>query len=312
MEDARAGTMKAYKTVFAGIDFTPLGSLTAATAVELARQLDASRLHMVHVVSATPGWAVGVDGASSAYAQAAQVVFEASSRALEELPIHSSGARVTREMRSGSVAAELAASALEHKADIAVVAAHRRGRVDRFVLGSVAGTLVRVAPCPVLIAGEDRPLPHALYRVLAIVDGSPMSEPVLSHAKAFTEKHGAALRVLSVFDTEAMLRGVVQPLRPVISEMMNLCEARYRAEIESLVRRTFGDTAQVVVDVRAGDDPRQTILDVSSAMDADLVVLGSSGHNAWEGMVLGSIASGVVAGALCPVLMVPAPASRMP
>jgi nucleotide-binding universal stress UspA family protein len=54
--------------------------------------------------------------------------------------------------------------------------------------------------------------------------------------------------------------------------------------------------------VREGD-PRQVL--VAESEDADLLVLGRSGHGAFVGMLLGSVAQHVVAHSSCPAVVVP-------
>jgi nucleotide-binding universal stress UspA family protein len=45
---------------------------------------------------------------------------------------------------------EIVAAAREEQADLVVIGTHGRGGVDRFLLGSVADRVIRLAPCPVL------------------------------------------------------------------------------------------------------------------------------------------------------------------
>jgi len=51
----------------------------------------------------------------------------------------------------GDPAASIADTARDWSADLVVIGSHGRGGLDRVVLGSVAESLARHAPCPVLI-----------------------------------------------------------------------------------------------------------------------------------------------------------------
>ncbi|MDT0630850.1 universal stress protein [Rubrivirga litoralis] len=69
-------------------------------------------------------------------------------------------------VRSGDPAAAVRAAAEETRAHLLVVGTHGRGGAGRALLGSVAETLVRTAPCPVLVARDaladaDRPAADA-------------------------------------------------------------------------------------------------------------------------------------------------------
>lgn len=54
-------------------------------------------------------------------------------------------------LENGAPAAEIVKTAKEWPADIVVMGGHGRAGMERVLLGSVAETVVRQAPCPVLI-----------------------------------------------------------------------------------------------------------------------------------------------------------------
>lgn len=58
--------------------------------------------------------------------------------------------RIARRLRRGEPAAEILAVAAEVAADLIVMGTHGRGGLSRLVLGSVAESVMRKAPCPVL------------------------------------------------------------------------------------------------------------------------------------------------------------------
>jgi len=58
-------------------------------------------------------------------------------------------------MESGDPAEEIARVAAEGGFDLILVGSHERGTVAELLLGSVSKTLVRTAPCPVLVVGKD-------------------------------------------------------------------------------------------------------------------------------------------------------------
>jgi nucleotide-binding universal stress UspA family protein len=55
--------------------------------------------------------------------------------------------------------------------------------------------------------------------------------------------------------------------------------------------------------VSSGDTPDQ-IVEVAEKVDATLLILGSRGMSEWKSLLLGGVASKVVAQATCPVLLV--------
>jgi nucleotide-binding universal stress UspA family protein len=65
--------------------------------------------------------------------------------------------------------------------------------------------------------------------------------------------------------------------------------------------RAGGGTAESIV--REGDDPADDIIALASELDAEVVVVGSHGHGAFQGL-LGSTGSKLVRRSPCPVLVV--------
>ncbi|MBT9581836.1 universal stress protein [bacterium] len=69
--------------------------------------------------------------------------------------VRESGLEVTTHLVHGASAAEsIRTAAVQQRADLIVVTSHGRSGISRFLLGSVAEKLARLAPCPVLIVGR--------------------------------------------------------------------------------------------------------------------------------------------------------------
>lgn len=69
--------------------------------------------------------------------------------------------RVVRRLRRGEPAAEILTVAADVAADLIVMGTHGRGGLSRLVLGSVAESVMRKAPCPVLTARAPAHAAHA-------------------------------------------------------------------------------------------------------------------------------------------------------
>jgi nucleotide-binding universal stress UspA family protein len=172
-------------------------------------------------------------------------------------------------------------------------------------LGSVAHTVVRAAPCPVLVVGEDRPLRPA-RRVLAAVDLSAVSASVLEHAIRFARTSSAEVRVLSAYDLlwvpPTWMESAPIPLND--ADRAALME-KHRTAVDGLIERLRDPEVTVSSTVIPAHPPSKVILDQAQKIDADLIVLGASGHSAWQRFFLGSTATRVLPHAHCPVLVVP-------
>jgi nucleotide-binding universal stress UspA family protein len=222
--------------------------------------------------------------------------------ALEPLP----GVTVDLQMVTGEPARELDTIARAIHADVTVIATHRRGLVERLILGSVAGTLLRLASTPLLIVGEDRRARGPLKNVIAAIDLTPAARAVLAHAEALTDPRGE-LRVLSSSELELILARLPgDAFRGTnVSELTEVLEGRYYAKVKLLVERCVTPGLSINIDVRALGLAREVILESARDVGCDLLVIGTSGHHAWQRLMLGSTAGWVAAHAPCPVLVCP-------
>jgi len=135
-------------------DFSEHGDAAVEYAVNLARRLDAT-LHLLHVVT-IPVAGVGDIGLvnATAFAQSAQRDAQASLEAIAtRLRDHVEVAPVRVE--AGDARSVINLVAQQIYADMIVMGTHGRRGLSRWFLGSIAESVVRTAPCPVLTVHHD-------------------------------------------------------------------------------------------------------------------------------------------------------------
>jgi len=151
--------MPVFQRICCPIDFSPASREALVLAADLARRYGAG-LTILHATSAHwpgPEFAVApppeTEGLGEAGALAAWVA-EAERLA---------GAPVSSVLLSAPVADAIVAFARDVGMDLVVLSSHGRSGLRRLVLGSVAETVARTAPCPVLIVrrGEATPAKDA-------------------------------------------------------------------------------------------------------------------------------------------------------
>lgn len=296
--------MQGYKTIVVGTDFSSLADRSLRVAAELAGRFDARRFHLVHVVH-TSGAVLPqlIAEARSQEAQRRQV--ESAETRLEALEVDPGIARVTREVRVGSPARELSRVSDELHADLVVVASHGHSGLARLVLGSAASSLIRTARCPVLVVGDKGPASGRFENVVAAVDLSPISRNVLQNALTVARAGAGRVRVLSLFEHPLLAASEGLLPLPMSQEEVESLGEHHRAEVAKLVRWLPTGGLEVTIDVRSRAPAPQGILEVARAAEADLIVLGTSGGNAWHRMIVGSTTHHVLVKAPCPVLVVP-------
>ena len=181
---------------------------------------------------------------------------------------------------------------------------HGRRGLRRFVLGSVAEEVVRLARCPVLTVREqDPPRPPGIRRIVAPVDFSAHGEAAYKAALRVAEAHGAELEVLHVIEAP-VYRQYHEPPSETASST-------------SIVQRARRSLERFVLDVEEPAVPTRmravegiaaaSITAYAAKSDADLIVIATHGLTGLEHFLLGSIAEKVVRTAVCPVLTLKGP-----
>jgi nucleotide-binding universal stress UspA family protein len=138
-----------------GIDFSPMSIRALDEALEIT-SLRGGEVHVVYVDHELPPdllWAASTGQPFDADASLAKVHQHAEERV--QAAVARSGAlsmtRVVTYVRRGSPAQQIADLAASLDADLVVVGSHGRHGVERFLLGSVAERVVRLARCPVWV-----------------------------------------------------------------------------------------------------------------------------------------------------------------
>lgn len=170
-------------SIVVGVDYTDVSTSALAHAIGLARGRERSHIHVIHALSGSPWLQRGIPdpmpspgSLNLAYVEPAATDMLNDTRAyiervLTALGLHDSAPSVawTLHFRHTEPASAIVQLAADLRADLIVVGTHGRQGFERFLLGSVAEKVVRLAPCPVLVM---RPV-----GAVAATDG-PQIEPV--------------------------------------------------------------------------------------------------------------------------------------
>ncbi|GAB3844093.1 universal stress protein [Dactylosporangium cerinum] len=140
-------------------------------------------------------------------------------------------------------------------------------------------------------------------RIVVGVDGSTHSKTALRWAIAQARLAGATVEAVSAWHDPALVGYAFSGI-PVMYEGDSIATIT-----EKVLAETVADVAgqqDQPVEVRTcvvQGHPAQVLLE--AATGADMLVLGSRGHGAFAGMLLGSVSQHCVQHASCPVLVVP-------
>ncbi|HUH12101.1 MAG TPA: universal stress protein [Longimicrobiales bacterium] len=206
--------------------------------------------------------------------------------------------RTTARVLRGSPAAALARLGGEVGADLLAIGPRGR-RASR--LGTTAEQLVRSADRPVLVVREPRgPAPT---RLLLAVDASPRGLEVLRMGKRLMTHFGATATVLHVLDEDLLVALRLTPEGSPEHTRGAQAIAAARGWIEEQVRLQQLPQERTTISAIFGS-PIHEIAGRTEVGGADLVVMGSRGLGGVAREILGSVASGVLRAAWCPILVV--------
>ncbi len=137
-----------------------------------------------------------------------------------------------------------------------------------------------------------------MKKILAAHDGSDAADRAMFEAITISQKFGSNLTIVSVIPNLCF------------TEIGTDCETirnLYKAEVEGILDGIKDILREKDIDaetVMLEGNPADKIVDYAKSNDMDLIVIGSTGKDATERTLLGSVSSRVAANASCSVLIV--------
>lgn len=193
---------------------------------------------------------------------------------------------VRAEVFDGTPAAAIAHFVDQHPETIVVMASHGRGR-SAAIMGSVAEDVLQRTFGPVLVVGPHVDAPRFTGPVLVPVDGSSESEAAIPLGVAWATELGVSCWLAHVSE-------------PVTGRSSDLIDTAYVARLAKRIEQTTGHSVEF--DELHGTDPVRTVADFARRLDAGLIVATTHGRTGWSRLTSGSVSSGFVRDASCPVL----------
>src|SRR5437016_122715 len=135
--------------------------------------------------------------------------------------------------------------------------------------------------------------------IIWATDGSEAADAALPYAKGLAESEG---NTLVVVHSKEVLRGRAGGYPMYANE--DELETKIRLQADEL--RSAGLDVTLRITTGAAPGAAHMIADAASSFGADVIVVGTRGHTAIGGLLLGSVTQRLLHLAPCPVLAVPA------
>jgi nucleotide-binding universal stress UspA family protein len=208
------------------------------------------------------------------------------------------------EIESNNVASAIADIAQHQHCDLIVLATHAREGINRLFLGSVAESLSRLTPIPVLLYREGTTKPFVCENILLALDGFESGLAALEVAKALAKQLPAALEVLHVVPDVFVYADAMMPAFDTSRYENHLLE--YGKSILYAAEASLDDLSAktILLEQAKGRRISDVILETARLHLVDLIVLGTHGYAGLERLLLGSVAQAVAHHAGVPVLLV--------
>jgi nucleotide-binding universal stress UspA family protein len=216
------------------------------------------------------------------------------------------------EAYAGDTVEAIEAIVREREATLLAISSSGRGALSRWAFGSVADTLMRSAPAPVLIIhpaseADESVTAVELKRILVPLDGSETAEAALPVAARLANSAKLPVALVQVINPSLEFSMVGQGLAPITADLYNEVESDFTVQ----ANEELDKGAKLLGDIPEG--VTQTVLE-GSTVDAlhdysepgDLIVMTSHGRTGFRRFLLGSVAQKIINERVAPVVLVPA------
>lgn len=144
-----------------------------------------------------------------------------------------------------------------------------------------------------------------INRILVPLDGSESAFRAASFAADMAQKYRSELVLAYAMEVSPTLASIGMP--SVSTQGIKRLKEAAKKEVEPWFARAKGGRTDITARTEVIESPMSvvgTIIDYAEKNSVDLIIMGSRGRTGFKKLLLGSVASGVVTYAPCPVMVV--------
>ena len=144
-----------------------------------------------------------------------------------------------------------------------------------------------------------------LKRIVVAYDGSGDAAKAIEVSAELSAKFGGSLTVVHVYSSPTMaFVGPTGLPAPDINELESAAKDKGQAVLDRGLNMAMAQGVKGTGELLEAASIVQAIVEYSTNTKADLIVIGTRGNTGFKKLILGSVSSGVVSHASCPVLVV--------
>jgi nucleotide-binding universal stress UspA family protein len=269
-------------------DDSPASQGAVRAAFDLARACG-SRIFLLYALEFLPYYEYSQPDALGMTPTVSQDFFELRERAVREhleqkkQEAAQEGLELEIRFQTGSpVYGEILAAADEIQPQLIIMGRRGKSGLERLLVGSVTARVIGHASHKILVVPRDAVL--SFNKLLIAGDGSPAGQSAGQIALSIAERTGGQLTAVTAG------YGELDP-----------------KQAKALVRELAAEAKRrdiPLIPLTPGGRPEDAIIQVATAKQANLIIMGSHGRTGLKRLFMGSVAERVIGQAACPVLIV--------
>jgi nucleotide-binding universal stress UspA family protein len=204
------------------------------------------------------------------------------------------------------VADGLSRAVEKHNPQLLVLGSSKRGAVGSVLLGGTAERILHKSPCPIAVVPSGYQRPENGVRLIgAAFSTTPEGREALQVAATIARRGGVRLRAITVQEGHEQQSPGLMAEQHHDVDPRERTGAQHRLDVQAELKAAITEFAAGVdteIDVLA-EDPGDAL--IAASRHVDLLVMGSRATGPRRAVMLGSVSRKVIAGAACPVLVLP-------
>ncbi len=283
------------------LDGSPLAEAVLSAAVSLAKAVDAPLLllHVIESVIPLADEELYVQVKKLQHSEAKHYMAQ-----VAQMPLLASVSYDTL-ISEGTVFEAIVETAVNHSVDLIMMSSHGRSGISRLVYGSVAETVLRLAPCATIVLHSKCDIEmFSRGKILVTLDGSELAEKAIQPAKEIALAMSADLVLLRVINAPYLAVEFIDPVG--IQQNLDKFEAQERIEatryLEETRQKIATDNLNVELEILNGATA-ELILAYAEHNSVDLIAMCSHGRSGISRWFYGSVAERVLHGSHCATMI---------